>query len=279
MKLFIIYIFSLNFALASIIPKNSLHIPSNQKEIHISEKRFNELINKVVTPYKGMMSFYGASEFIVNRYWHDGQVNASAGKKKDTFLLNIYGGLARHPLLSEDAFMMVLCHEIGHLVGGAPTWKPFNQASSEGQADYFATLKCFKRITLGDNIKIEDNIVPAYARDRCKNVYALEEEYNQCKRSALAQLSLIKLMSELAGLKSPPQFKTPDPYQRTVIMFNGYPNPQCRLDTLLAGSLCKNDLFELMDMNLYNKGVCSEVNGDDILGRRPRCWYIGREDK
>ncbi len=276
MKL-LIYILLVQSSFASILPKNNLIIPVNQKDLHISEEEFNYLIDKVVLPYKGMMGHYGASDFIVNRYWENGKVNASAGKKKDVFLLNIYGGLARYKSLTKDAFTMILCHEIGHLIGGAPTWKPFNQASSEGQADYFATLKCFRRVHEKEKLKITNDLVPKYALNKCLSAFENELDFNLCKRSALAQLSLITVMSELAGLKSIPQFETPDPYQRTVILFNGYPNAQCRLDTLFAGALCDNDIYELLDMNLYNKGVCSLINGD-MVGMRPRCWYIGRED-
>lgn len=262
---------------ASIIPKNHLSIPSTIKA-NISELEFNHLIQKTLSPYQSLMTaHYGATEFEIIKLWEDGTVNTATGKKDGKFLLKVYGGLARHPLITPDAFTMILCHEIGHLIGGAPTWKPFNQASSEGQADYFATNKCFKKINENEDLKIPNDTIPTYALNKCQKSYRDPRGFNLCKRSALAQLSLISLMHELSGHPTRPKFETPDPYEMSVIQFNGYPKPQCRLDTLLAGSLCHSDINELHDMNLYNKGNCATQNGD-TEGLRPRCWYKERDD-
>jgi hypothetical protein len=34
----------------------------------------------------------------------------------------MFGGLARHELVTDDGFMMVVCHETGHHLGGAPRY-------------------------------------------------------------------------------------------------------------------------------------------------------------
>ncbi len=262
---------------ASIVPKNDLRIPVASKS-NIGEQRFNILINKVVNPYRNILSLYGAKDFVVEALWESERVNASAGKKDGVYRLKVHGGLARYSKMTEDAFVMVLCHEIGHFVGGAPTWKPFNEASSEGQADYFASMKCFKRVFEKDNIKIKNSEVDSLALDRCQKVYKNGHKFEVCKKSSLAQKALISTISDLAGITTIPQFDTPDPYERMFIIFNGYPNPQCRLDTMFSGSLCDRDTHELMDMELYNKGNCSIHNGNNI-GLRPKCWYVEREDK
>jgi len=43
---------------------------------------------------------------------------ASVDKQGQQFI-HMFGGLARHPLMTEDAFLLVACHEFGHHYGGA----------------------------------------------------------------------------------------------------------------------------------------------------------------
>lgn len=251
---------------------------SSSIKANISQEKFNQLIDQVVDPYREViLNHYGAKKFVVNRLWEDPKVNASARKKDGIFSLKIYGGLARFKDLTPDAFTLVICHELGHLIGGAPTWKPFNISSSEGQADYFSTLKCFRRINLGKNIEISQKTIHPIALEKCKIAFSQKEELDICLRSSKAQESLAKTITYLANLDEVPKFDTPDPYERMFTIFNGYPNPQCRLDTMLAGSVCVNNIYETHDMGLYNKGNCS-VPGGDAQGLRPKCWYVERED-
>ena len=276
MKILIILFLSFN-AIGSIIPLNNLKISKNVKS-NINEMKFNQLIDSVVLAYNDEIPSYGAKEFIVNRFWEDERVNASSGKKNGNFILNIYGGLARFSPVTEDAFKLILCHEMGHLIGGAPTWKPFNDASSEGQADYFATLKCFRRIHLNSTIQKPTIRIHPTALVKCDQYHQSDFDKNLCYKSTLAQESLSRTIKELANLADLPDFDTKDPYVRMFTIFNGYPNPQCRLDTMFAGSLCSNDIFEKMDLNLYNKGNCHSFKSDPIDTLRPKCWYVERED-
>ena len=61
----------------------------------------------------------------------------------------MFGGLARHKLVTPDGFALVACHEMGHHLGGAP--RRGGWASNEGQSDYYATTKCARRIWAEDN--------------------------------------------------------------------------------------------------------------------------------
>ncbi len=47
-----------------------------------------------------------------------------------------------------------------------------------------------------------------------------------------------------------------------------YPSRQCRLDTLVAGALCKDNLRLLMDFNLGSANDCTAK-----AAKRPSCWY------
>jgi hypothetical protein len=280
MYLFILLLtFSLNLY-SSIIPENDLNIAvSRNKNSAMTEIKFNTLIDKVTTPYKDIiLNHYGATQFNVFREWENGKVNAAARKVKGKFEMIVYGGLARYEALSDDGLMLVLCHELGHLIGGAPTYKPFNTSSSEGQADYFSTSKCFKKITMNDDNKVivGNQRVDAAAKSVCDKQYKNASDVYQCYRSSIAQLSLARVMEALGSLKVSLRFDTPEQLRRRLIIFNGYPTAQCRLDTLLAGSLCNKNPSELLEMELYNKGNCTEAAKE--VGIRPRCWYVPRLD-
>lgn len=271
---------SLTFA--TMIPKNNIYIGPNEKSVSdISEDQFHSIIDKLENYYRGSIESLGV-EFTVERDWNDGMVNAKAWKKPGKYFFKMYGGLARFETMIDDSFMLVGCHEIGHLIGGAPTVKPFNNASSEGQADYFSTSRCFKEVLKGeDHGKVISNTTfSPLVLDECKNSFGLNnEDYFICLRTARANIAMANTFASLGELQVTPAFDTPDPYERMFIIFNGYPNPQCRLDTLFAGSLCKlSEKDKVMpNLELYNKGFCSKFNGD-TRGLRPLCWYVPRED-
>lgn len=264
---------------ANILPHTDILAPISQnKNAHMDEVQFNQLIDKVLNNYKDVFKKYGSTQLTVNRLWENDKINASAKKSKGHFQIKIYGGLGRYKALSDDAFLLVLCHEVGHLIGGAPTYKPFNTSSSEGQADYFSTTKCFRKITSGDdNTPDLKKSYHPLALSECHNVYKNISEKNICLRSSKAQESLAETLAELTSSDTVANFDTPDPIERILILFNGYPSTQCRLDTVFAGSLCNQNPASLLDFKLYNKNVCSEPNGD-FTGVRPKCWYAPRED-
>lgn len=280
MKLTITFLLLSSFcAYANILPHTNIKIPTSIKNANLTEKRFNALIDQVVTTYDDTFRTYGMRRLIVNRKWEDGEINASAAKNEGTFLLNVYGGLGRYETLTDDGILLVLCHEIGHLIGGAPTYKPINDVSSEGQADYFSTAKCFKKIAkkYPRILSVKEDIHP-FARIKCEQQFKEKMDKEVCFRSSLGQQSLAKTLSSLSKEEIIPQFDTPDPQERTFILFNGYPSIQCRIDTVFAGSICSRDENELLSFENYNQGVCSSINGD-TEGVRPRCWYVPRPDK
>jgi len=265
---------------AAAIPENGLSRPVGAKSNN-EEKIFNTLIDKVEKAYRPYIESY-SKEFNVERYWDDPKVNAAAWIKGDSYNFKIYGGLFRFETISHDAFLLVACHEVGHLIGGAPTYKPFNDGSSEGQADYFSITKCFRKVVRGDDHKktLRGKSLEPLAIKECELSFSKKsEDYQICLRSSVAIKDMAKTLKAISNITEVPSINTPDPYERMFIIFNGYPNPQCRIDTLFAGSLCnvseeeENDFY----LKLYNKGNCAVANGDQ-RGLRPKCWYVPREE-
>jgi len=266
-------------SMANIIPHNNLNIPALEKG-EMLKKQYDSIVNKFDVLYRPVIEDLGI-KFSINSFWEDGTVNASAGKRGKEFRLQVYGGLARYEAMTNDAFILVLCHEMGHLIGGAPTWKPLSISSSEGQADYYSTLKCFRKYMQDENNKafLKTKRIHPLALENCKRSFKKKADYNICLRSSLATQDLAGVIAKLRELDFIPDLDTPDPQVRRLILFNGYPSPQCRIDTLHAGSICANqDGIDVLSNDLYNANVCSEVEGHNI-GIRPKCWYASREDK
>lgn len=250
------------------MPENNMSISVNDKMANdMTEEKFNAIITKVADVYapiikkrKGILQ--------MKRKWKNNTVNASAQRLGPLYIVNMYGGLARHKDVTADGFALVVCHELGHHIGGAPKigtrW-----ASNEGQADYFGTLKCFRRAFGGDdnrtivaNMEIDEEAVT-----QCTNAWTSEDEIALCKRSAMAGKSLSKLLGRGRSVN----FNTPD---RTVVQTTNdrHPQGQCRLDTYFQGSLCGVDVLTDVSKEDPNTGTCNRAAGNEN-GLRPLCWF------
>ena len=258
--------------------ENSVRIYPNTKMIGgISEVEFNEVIDDLETLYSPIVSRMGGT-LKVNRLWKDPTANASAVRKDKIWEVNMYGGLARHPSITKDGFYIVLCHEIGHHLGGAPkivededVW-----ASNEGQSDYYSTLKCLRSaFNNDDNSKIVASLgAPQFLQDSCKAAHPKKEDQMLCIRSGMAGASVAGFFATMRK-QALPKFDTPD--MKQVLKTNdSHPDTQCRLDTYLQGALCEKAFTEDVSQKDEVKGACHETTGQKI-GLRPKCWFKSRK--
>ncbi len=255
-------------------PENSLDIPSTHKSINgIDEAVFNQVIDEIEAIYRPIVEGNG-DKFTINRKWSDGTVNASAQRSGKNVIVNMYGGLARHDLITKDGFALVMCHEVGHHLGGAPKvggW--FNKwASNEGQSDYFANLKCFRKVYgTEDNVTFIQNLnAPKVVTDNCNAVFTNEADAALCVRSAIAAKSTADLLASLRNAGET-DFTKPDTNEVSRTN-NAHPEAQCRLDTYFAAALCDVDMNIDVDNKDPNKGTCNRKDGDKE-GLRSLCWY------
>lgn len=257
------------------VPENDLWIPiSSMTPFGTDEMQFHNVIDRVEAVYSSIVSSQGG-RLRVNRRWTDGTVNASAQRQGSTYIVNMYGGLARHPAITQEGFAIVMCHELGHHLGGAPKIEFFfnDWASNEGQSDYFATLKCM-RLIYSDQEHIEyaqtANVDPI-ARQKCTEVYSNLVEQGACMRSAMGGLSTALLFKELKKQTVDPRFDTPDP-KRVRSTDDNHPDTQCRLDTYFSAALCDIDVSAPLSDSDPIVGTCSRQSGHAI-GVRPTCWF------
>lgn len=266
------------------LPENDLNIPVSKSNKGITETEFNAVIDKVEALYAPIVSNMGGT-LKVDRKWSDGTVNAYASQSGKVWNVAMFGGLARHETITADGFALVICHEIGHHIGGAPKkggsgggwWGGSSGgnswASNEGQADYFANLKCLRKAFLNDdNAAIVANMnAPQKLLDACKQASrgnAADEAI--CVRGAMAGKSVANLFSKLSNLPEA-KFDTPDSKVVTKTDDN-HPKAQCRLDTYFQGSLCEIGMNDDVDQKDEVRGTCHPSLGHKV-GLRPLCWF------
>lgn len=261
---------------SGIVPENDLYIPvaSKNSSTGITKEEFNSIIAETEAIYAPIIARKGA-QLSIQKSWTDGTVNARAIPEGNKWILKLYGGMARHPEMTADGYALVVCHELGHHLGGAPK-KTFRWATSEGQADYFATLKCLRKMFLNDDNRaaLKGKKYSLKLINSCKEAWPNKEDYYICVRSGAAGLSLANVFKAMRGASTPPNFTTPA--NNTVSTTNlEHPHYQCRLDTYFQGSLCTVD--ETVELSNSNErlGVCHPRNGH-TTGNRPACWYKSR---
>lgn len=256
------------------LPENNLRIEVGALEDKgITQAQFNAVMDQAEALYKPVIAQRGA-KLVLKRLWDNSTVNASAQQQGNNWILNMYGGLARHETITQDGMALVVCHELGHHIGGAPKYGGNDWASNEGEADYFANLKCLRRMfnsPAGLSFTRPKGGDEETARAGCEANWKSPADRKLCVRAAMAGMSVTSLFRVLRGQTVLPKFDTPDPAQ-VAETEDGHPDTQCRLDTYYAGSLCTRGVNEALSETDPAVGTCTAESGH-AAGLRPRCWY------
>lgn len=147
----------------------------------------------------------------------------------------------------------------GALAPDGLTWM-----SAEGQSDYYATSSCFRKLIAFEKKPATYEINPPAVLVRlCKTQWKNDDEISVCIRAGLGAKNFLNLTFEF-----PISFETPSKHVTDTTLSDEYPARQCRLDTLVAGALCPDQLP--LRFNLFNAQaqLCTIK-----AGLRPRCWY------
>ncbi len=220
--------------------EDSFFRPSN-----ITKERFLEIIQIAKKMYDPVAKAYG-EKLTINANWDDATVNASCSKFFGTITINMYGGLARRPEVTQDGFALVLCHELGHAFAGFPYANSFLKLSAEGESDYYGTKVCQKSIFTALEIDEDTFETTEFTEKTCTEQNENKEDYVKCTRSLASGISVNRLFAKLMTGQEESDYETPDPTEVSSTL-PSYPETiQCRLDTYLAGTI-----------------------GD----KRPLCWY------
>jgi hypothetical protein len=233
------------------------------KDVEIlTVKEMEVLISQVSAVYKPIMESRGLSLDLILR--KESLIkNAHAEARGSHRSIIVEAGLGRSKYMSEDHFTLILCHELGHHLGGAPFMSGEHSfwASDEGQADYFATKECMRKVLRSEHAPLD---LPKSIIDICDSQYPVQEESLHCQRTARAAELFGKRDYLLNHYDQEPEVSYLKPIQLTNALtlqnsfrfsFSEYPDSQCRTDILFQGALC-------------NKDICTSG-----LGSRPKCWF------
>lgn len=289
----------------SFFPPNNLRFPIRPNG-QMNEMTFNKILQALQQVYAPLVARAGHPPLVMFSQWKNDEVNAFAQICNQPELLGtpgypeecrrmlpvvgqntlrplsivvLYGGLARHPLMTPEGLILVGCHELGHHIGGFPRYEANKDwAATEGQSDYFATTKCARKVfaALGQNEQWAAHAqVPFEIRTQCNASFPNSPEQSAiCMRSAAGGLSLARVLG--SGRGQDPRSIDFRFASKTVVpvTFESHPEAQCRLDTYFAGAICQvseNEPFSLTDAR---PGACHESRLQN-RGARPRCWFGG----
>ena len=110
----------------------------------VSAKQGEDIRERLMRLYASEVGIRGSSIHIFET--DDMQFAAYAARGfSGEYSVEIFKGVRYHRLMTPDVYAMIVCHEIGHHLGGFPEKRGSSWAAVEGQADYYANLKCLRR--------------------------------------------------------------------------------------------------------------------------------------
>ncbi|MBF0361179.1 MAG: hypothetical protein HQK49_09220 [Oligoflexia bacterium] len=243
----------------------------------VTSERFDEIIDDIQKIYASTIKSERDLNLFIMRLGmspnglRDGV--AIVGKRA---MITISKVVASDANITEDAFAMLVCHEFGHVLGGRPTFDKKGMigiTSVEGQADYWAAAKCFKKYATKTKMnlisqKVLENFVsdiPDVIAKKCKKNFS-QDTYKSliCQRTAKAALSLKDYFNLNKSTNDDDYVSENKVAKKTksLTTLTTYGTNQCRFETYLRGAYCDSDI--------NSNSNCTV--GDGV---RPNCWYLG----
>jgi hypothetical protein len=213
--------------LLSLLILTSLFVQTAQASI--TESDFSNLMNLFQKNYP---------DIEIQGSWDNDTVNAQAMRFDQSKLVVIYGGLARERTTTLDSFTVMVCHEVGHHLGGKPYFPAMGGAAwaaGEGAADYYSVQSCFNK--LAPSITEQQVTLPGVYESDIQKICANQTQAAVCRRALIAGLIIAKLQWQVLPNETPePTLSSTDPKQVKSTSLE-YGSPQCRLDTFVASAV------------------------------------------
>lgn len=178
-------------------------------------------------------------------------------------------GMINHRMMNQDSVNLVICHELGHFLAGSPKKnrgrsQKKSWSSAEGQADYFATAYCMKALLSFESTP-QKFASEGISKDINSDIDYLCGGTLRCKRivEAAYRLARVYADSKFYPVSLSLVQRSDNVVSETLL---SHPEPQCRLDTMVAGALCPYSLE--MDFNKNTQLEC-----DKSIHSRPPCWF------
>src|SRR5258708_747059 len=90
----------------SFLPPNDMRIATaSADDKGITKEQFEQVMDRGQEIYGPIIAARGG-KLVINRLWEDETVNASAQRMGSDYVLNMYGGLARHETITQDGMAL-----------------------------------------------------------------------------------------------------------------------------------------------------------------------------
>jgi len=227
---YIIFFLWISTVNASVFPPNNEIVPISKTT---QERFYRDLYETEINKFKAFLSL---SNLEIRIQWENNSVNAFASKEDETMIITVLGGLLRHKQMSLAILQTVLCHELGHHLGGSP-YKRGKWSTVEGKSDYYALNDCLNNFLLNENnqdfISKQKNVKITYPF--CNTTDYL------CQRLILSSKQTAEFSHKLTQTRRGSRFSYPKLEKRDPTIVSStleeHPTPQCRLDTFISGTL------------------------------------------
>ncbi len=250
--IFIMYLFIVTALQFSAVAKKYSYEVGDETTSTVTKESFHRIFYEIYGLYATELAQFRIPVVPIAQ-WENPYFSAYTAEVNGVMKMGFWGGMARVPGMNDDAVALITCHEVGHLLGGAPyiaiNLPTYEDVSSEGQADYFTTKECLKKYFEGQRNTIDYLALPRTSEEDqlCSYLEVSDWDEALCVRVAKAIggfSHVLKLLKEEEG--GPFSLTGHDDQEVDETLFNSYPSNQCRINTFTAG------LFDQP---------------------RPRCWY------
>ncbi|KYG68472.1 hypothetical protein AZI87_04280 [Bdellovibrio bacteriovorus] len=212
---------------------NYFYLPVGSKNVsNLTEVDYATLIGQFLVKNFAKVQTATGKNLVIPYEWQSPYFAAFAQQKEDSMQISLWGGMARAPGATKAALAAILCHELGHIIGGEPrqTIPGSDWASTEGQSDFYAASNCLPEL-----LTAYPELVPVIEDDVRKAC----DQNTLCERSMQAGLEMIRFVQQYSYRDYVPvNINTPAAATNELVR-NTYPSDQCRLDSFVQGSLCQ----------------------------------------
>ena len=255
MKTFTLVFFlfiSLSSSFANEKRRDYFELPPGDPEAKgLSESQYYKVLGTFMVEYYQLVKTKTGKDLIINFDWQNKFFGAFAKDEGTKYSISLWGGMSRAEGMTEELAYFILCHELGHILGGNPkqTIPGSDWASSEGQSDFFAAKRCIpyllKKIPMKKRHASKRTDEICKGDTQCETIASIGKEFiNFAQRWSFQNYTEVKLGEIPAEVPK-------------SLLRNVYPSDQCRVETVIQGATC------LVNAN------CS----------RPVCWYPVTETK
>lgn len=218
----------------------------------IDEPTFKIVNNTVLKLFSPKINNQLNSTIAIKELFHNfgGAFRVDSADKiynQNHFVITLTGQVARFAHITKDAYAIVACHEMGHILGSSPRQTKSIKlwSSVEGQADYWATNKCMWKY-----IANTQSNQTFSERKLCQEAFeSTPQKIMGCNRIITAIESMVQYFNSLNHQTSMIALNKKDTSTVSKTL-ETYPSLQCRIDTLKAGALDQD---------------------------KPKCWYFNQQ--